>query len=153
MTDVTIEQRLARLELSARRWRRGCVGLAVAGLLAVGGGAMQNPKPGVVRATKLVIVDAKDNERITLDASDERVVGLSVADRDENVRSFFGTNEKGHSSLHFYDAREGDPRMSMGIFEAGGATLSMPNAKGGKVYITSVGKAGPTIKLTENKKP
>lgn len=66
MTDMMIEQRLARLELSARRWRRGCVGLAVAGLLAVGGGAMQMPKPGVVKATKLVIVDRNGDPVIVL---------------------------------------------------------------------------------------
>jgi len=55
----TIEQRLAKLERTARRWRLAALGLAGCVVCVVGMGAADDPFPKVVEANSFVVRDER----------------------------------------------------------------------------------------------
>ncbi len=58
---LTIEQRLAKLERTARRWRLAALGLAGCVVCVVGMGAADDPFPKVVKANMFYAEDENGN--------------------------------------------------------------------------------------------
>jgi hypothetical protein len=87
--DLTVEQRLACLELAQRRWRRLAAGamIALTGVMLMG----QKPAPRVVEAERFVLRDAAGRVRAELGMDTEQSVTLRFKDGDSMPRLSVGT--------------------------------------------------------------
>jgi hypothetical protein len=113
---MTIEERVARLERSNRRWRL----LAVSALALLGTGgllAMRPAEPDELTLRKVVIVDAQGRQRVVLSGS-----GLIFADSEEIPRIVMATLDNGASAIQHFDAA-GRRRIATGTFPDGGASV------------------------------
>ena len=72
---MNIEERMTKMERSARVWRFACLGMAV---LFAGGWAMQDDKLGVVRCSELRVVDPNSDSEFVLDFKEDNE-GKSLA--------------------------------------------------------------------------
>ena len=84
----TIEERLAKLEATARRWRLAALGLAGVVVLTVGMGAAEIPLQKIIRTNLLVIEDDNGEIRATFGfVKVNDIPTLAIRGRDEKSRT------------------------------------------------------------------
>lgn len=140
---MSIENRLAALERSARRWRVAALLLAVGMVAAIGlGAAKDKPIQDEVRTRKLVVVDDKGE-----------AVGLLLSDGKQNML----TLKSGAAAITFSVASDGvgmlttSPNGSRGfgmLVADQGSTFSLVT-KGREQIQMGGGKAGAFLKIED----
>ena len=109
--------RVESLERSARRWRRGCVGLALCCLVGVAAGAM---KPNTVTATKFVLLDDKGKQRASLHTGDFGLASLDFNDPDDkSVVASIESFGDGYGRV-FVSSKKGQAKVEMQVTHGGG---------------------------------
>ncbi len=105
---MNVEERVAKLERSARRWRLAAV---LAGLGGVGLGAARSGVPDEIRAKRFVVEDGQGRDRIVLAAS--------------SGKSKYATIE-----ILGGDDEESVARLTGGGMESSALSLSQPDGPG-----------------------
>ncbi len=135
-TCTRLEQRIAKLELANRRWRRFAACAAAMGLVCLG--VMGAQKEKVIKATqieaqRIIIRDSAGNELVTLGKIFDKYAGMQVQ------------HPGSRSNATFY---VGDDHATLGLFDNNGAssiTLNSGGAKSGPDL--SIVRVGPGAKV------
>lgn len=118
---MTIEDRIARLELRIRRQRLGMIGMGLGLACALSlGMAQQTPKELVVDSL-VIMKDGKP--RIVMGTNkDDGGVGIAMLDLKGIARVAIGTDPRGDGGLVIMDRKE-SPRVVMGSAPAGSGIM------------------------------
>jgi hypothetical protein len=124
--DLTMEQRVERLEQAQRRWRRLAVGamLGLAGVMLMG----QKPAPRIVEAERFVLRDAAGRVRAELGMDTEQSVALRFRDADNMPRLSVGT-ENG-ASVVVLNEQGGKVRAGLVTLPQGAPALTLYDTNG-----------------------
>lgn len=135
---MTIEERVAKLEKSLRRWRFTGLGLALA-VLALAGGAAYDflGVRGTIRARRLTIVNERGTA-IELDSTAEGDGIISVHDSMNLPRALLGNSRKGFGTLELYSGAQ-QKLVSVGGSGSGGQ-IAIFNSSGRKVIDAQASK-------------
>ena len=113
---MTVEERISTLELSARRWRRVTIAMAVLATSSILL-AMQSDGPEELVLRKMTIVDSEGRARVILGGS-----GLIFADEAERPRIVMATLDSDAAAIQHFDT-DGRRRIAIGTFAQGGASV------------------------------
>ncbi len=102
-----LDDRLAQVERELSRWRRGAAGLMAVGVLSaiVIGAGRDDPKPGVVEATRFVLLDEAGRKRGAFGTGAKGSPGLVLADAEGRFRGAFGLTSDGRPYFRLDDER------------------------------------------------
>ena len=135
---MTVEERLARLEKSLRRWKFLSLGLALA-VLAVAGGTAYDflGVRGTVRAKRFIVVNER-GAAIELDSTTEGDGIISLHDSMNIPRALLGNSRKGFGTLELYSGAQ-QKLVSIGGSGSGGQ-IAVFNNSGRKVIDAQASK-------------
>jgi hypothetical protein len=118
---MTIEDRIARLELRTRRQRLGLIGMGLAFAGALFLGMAQQTSKELVLDSLVIMKDG--NPRIVMGTNkDDGGVGIAMLDLKGIARVAIGTDAKGDGGLVIMDKKE-SPRVVMGSAPAGSGIM------------------------------
>jgi hypothetical protein len=136
---MTVEERLAKLEKSLRRWKLLSLGLLVATAALAGG--MAHDFLGVrtaLRTRHLVVVNERGTAAIDLDSTIEGDGIVSVHDSMNVPRALLGNSRKGFGTLELYSGAQ-QKLVSIGGSGSGGQ-IAVFNNSGRKVIDAQASK-------------
>jgi len=123
----TVEQRLASIEASLRRWRRGTLGLAVAfGLLTIVAAQPPGPPraPDLIRAQRFEVVDDDGNTLLTLRANKSGNGLLESFTKDGQRLALITSNDRRNGVVGVYNPK-GDWVTALTADEQGRGELAV----------------------------